>query len=67
MEPGTTKFIYYFLLQRICTPKEQRVNATKHLMELSERELNTLVDMLGAPKLKQDATLTEMWELDMPH
>ena len=48
MQPGATKFIYYFVGQNVIgTPLAERVRITKHLMELSERELLELVETLN--------------------
>ena len=73
-EPGASKFIYYFLTQQgLGTPKTQRINTARHLMELSEHELNTIVNSIGLDDgakqqiiRNQNADLFELWELEEP-
>ena len=66
-EPSASKFLYYFILQNFLSPKAERVKACKTLMDLSEKEMLSIVAHLKIPakdiKLITDATLFEMWHL----
>ena len=70
MEPGSSKFFYYFMLSGWTDDKDKRIRATKALMDLSERELHSMIEKLRISdeslSLRRDAKLIEMWELEIP-
>ena len=70
MEPGSSKFFYYFMLSGWTDDKDKRIRATKALMDLSERELHSMIEKLRISdeslSLCRDAKLIEMWELEIP-